>query len=290
MEKRRLGRTGHQSTVVTFGAFAIGYVNQDDADRAIQLVLDHGINHIDIAPGYDQAMERLAPWMPSIRDQVFLGSKTRLRTRDDAWRDVEQILQRMNVDNFDLFQLHAVLELDDLNLVMGTGGAIETLLEMRDQGLTRWIGITGHGPSVPATILEGLRRYDFDTVMFPLNATLARNQAYRRASEELLVEASARDVGVQIIKMIARGGWQGKTGDCRTWYDPYREQQDIDRSLWWVLSQPIHSAPSCGEISLLPKVLDAAERFRPLTSEEHKILATKKPSAPLPELAITVEK
>lgn len=287
MEKRRLGRTGHESTVVTFGAFAVGYVDQDEADRAIQLVRDHGVNHIDIAPGYGHAMERMAPWMPEIRDSMFLGSKTRYRLRDEAWRDVESILQRLNVETFDLFQLHSVADVDELDLVLSPGGAIETLLEMRDQGLTRWIGITGHGPDIPSTMLEALRRFDFDTVMFPLNPAVARNPLYRRDYEALLAEAGARDVGVQTIKMIARGGWNGETGDCRTWYDPHREQADIDRSLWWVLSQPVHTAPSCGEINLLPRVLDAAERFRPLSVEEQAAaVAAQKPPLPLPELAI----
>lgn len=287
MEKRRLGRTGHESTVVTFGAFAVGYVDQEEADQAIQLVLDHGLNHIDIAPGYGHAMERMAPWMPEIRTQVFLGSKTRLRTRDEAWRDVESILKRLNVETFDLFQLHAVADLYELDLATAPGGAIETLLEMREQGLTRWLGITGHGPSIPSIILEGLRRFDFDTVMFPLNPAVARNAVYRRDCEALLDEAANRDVGVQTIKMIARGGWNGETGDCRTWYDPHREQSDIDRSLWWVLSQPVHTAPSCGEITLLPRVLDAAERFRPLTEEQQAAaVAAQKPPRPLPELAI----
>ena len=287
MDRRRLGRTGHLSAVVTFGAFVVGYVDQDDADRAIQLALDHGVNHIDIAPTYGHSMERMAPWMPEIRNRVFLGSKTRFRTRDEAWRDVESILKRMNVEDFDLFQLHSVVTIDELDKATASGGALETLVEMRDQGLTKWLGITGHGPDVPSTILEALRRFDFDTVMFPLNPALARNPDYRRDSEALLAECEAQDVGVQTIKMIARGGWGDGPRDCHTWYDPHREQADIDRSLWWVLSQPMHTAPSSGEISLLPKVLDAAERFTPLTRDEQEgVVAAQNPPLPHPELAI----
>ena len=207
MERRRLGRTGHESTVVTFGAYSVGYLDQDEADRAIQMVLDHGVNHIDIAPTYGQSMERVAPWMPEIRDSVFLGSKTRFRTRDEAWRDVESIMKRMNVESFDLFQLHSVVNLHELDLATAGGGALETLVEMREQGLTKWLGITGHGPYVPSTILESLRRFDFDTVMFPLNPAMARDAGYRRDSEALLAECATRDIGVQTIKMIARGGW-----------------------------------------------------------------------------------
>ena len=287
MEKRTLGRTRHESTVVTFGAFALGYVDQDEADRAVRLALDHGVNHIDIAPSYGQSMERMAPWMPEIRDSVFLGSKTGLRTRDEAWRDVESIMKRMNVEDFDLFQLHSVGNLDELNRVTAEGGALETLVEMREQGLTRWLGITGHGPSIPSTILEGLRRFDFDTVMFPLNPAMERDADYRRDSEALLAECAERNVGIQTIKMIARGGWGAGARECHTWYDPHREQVDIDRSLWWVLSQPVHTAPSCGEISLFSRILDAAERYRPLTREEQAgVVASQRP--PQAHLALAI--
>ncbi len=287
MEKRVLGRTGHESTVVTFGAFSVGYVSQDEADEAIRLVLDHGVNHIDIAPSYGESMERMAPWMPEIRGDVFLGAKTRFRGRDDAWRDVESIFKRLNVEEFDLFQLHSVVNLDELDKATAKDGALETLVEMREQGLTRWLGVTGHGPYAPSAILEALRRFDFDTVMFPLNPAMARNPDYRRDSEELLAEANSKNVGIQTIKMIARGGWDDGARDCRTWYDPHREQADIDRSLWWVLSQPMHTAPSCGEISLLPKVLDAAERFHALSEAEREaVVAAQIPPYPHPELAI----
>ena len=287
METRILGRTGHRSAVVTFGGVLVGYVDQDEANRIIQLALDHGVNHVDIAPTYGEAMERMAPWMPEIRDRVFLGSKTRGRTRDEAWRDVESIMKRLNVETFDLFQLHAVINGDELDKVTATGGALETLLEMREQGLTKWLGITGHGPYVPSTILEGLRRFDFDTVMFPLNPAMAKDPDYRRDSEALLRECQARNLGVQTIKMIARGGWGDRPRDVQTWYDPHREQEDIDASLWWVLSHPMHTAPSCGEPTLLPKVLDAAERFKPLSLEEREaVLAKQRPPLPHPELAI----
>ncbi len=287
MEKRTLGRTGHESTVVTFGAFALGYVDQDEADRAIQLALDHGVNQVDIAPSYGQSMERIAPWMPEIRDSVFLGSKTRFFHRDAAWRDVESIMKRMNVEDFDLFQLHSICDLEQLNYATEKDGSLETLVEMREQGLTKWLGITGHGPSVPSTMLEALRRFDFDTVMFPLNPAMARDADYRRDSEALLAECAERNIGIQTIKMIARGGWSSYTRDCHTWYDPHRDQADIDRSLWWVLSQPMHTAPSCGEISLLSKILDAAERFRPLTREEQAaVVASQRPPRGHPALAI----
>ena len=151
MEKRRLGKTEHLSSVVTFGSYSIGKLDQDSADDVIQLSLEHGVNHIDIAPGYANAMERVAPWMPDLRSKMFLGAKTPMRTRDDAWRNVEDIMHRMNVDSFDLFQLHSVIDIATLDTVTSDDGALQTLIEMREQGLTQWIGITGHGPSVPRT-------------------------------------------------------------------------------------------------------------------------------------------
>ena len=288
MQKRTLGRTGHDSTVVSFGTYAVGYVDQDAADGAIQLVLDAGVNHFDIAPTYGHAMERVAPWMPEIRKRgIFIGAKTAVRDRDGAWRDVESIMQRMNIEDFDLFQLHSVGNMEQLELATAPGGSLETLVEMREQGLTKWLGITGHGPEVPATILEGLKRFDFDTVMFPLNPAAARDAAYRGVTTQLLAVCEERDIGVQTIKMIARGGWGNGDKDLNTWYDPHREQSDIDGSLWWVLSHGVHTAPSCGEISLLPKVLDAAERFSRLSADEMRVVEdAQRPPLPLPDLAI----
>lgn len=287
MEKRTLGRTGHQSTVVTFGTAGIGRVDQATADTAIRLVLDHGVNHVDIAPSYGEAMERMAPWMPEIRERVFLGSKTTGRTRSAAWEDIRSIMKRLNVESFDLFQLHSVGTMEILDEVTAPGGAVEALVELRDQGLTRWLGITGHGPQVPRVQLEALRRFDFDTIMFPVSAAMFRDPDYRRDAEALLAEANARDLGIQTIKMIARGGWGDREHDTSTWYDPHREQADIDCALWWVLTQPMHTAPSAGDVNLLPKVLDAAERFRPLSATEAEAaIAAQRPPLPHPALAI----
>ncbi len=287
MEKRRLGRTGHESTVVTFGTAGIGRVSQEVADVAVRQILEHGVNHIDIAPSYGEAMERMAPWMPKIRDSVFLGAKTRERSRHAAWENIESCMSRLGVESFDLFQLHSVGTMDDLDLVTGSGGALEALVELRDRGLTTWLGITGHGPDAPRVHREALERFDFDTVMFPLNATLYRNDEYREAAQELLSVANERDVGVHTIKMLARGGWGNGEREHSTWYDPHREQSEIDGALWWLLSQPMHTAPSVGDVQLLPRALDAAERFRPLSAEEQvAVVGRQQPPLPEPGLGI----
>ncbi len=287
MQKRTLGRTGHKSTIVTFGSYSIGKLAQPDADKVIQTCLDYGVNHVDIAPTYANAMERIAPWMPEIREKIFLGSKTSMRTRDEAWRNVENIMERMNVNSFDLFQLHSVINVDTLDQVMCKGGALETIIEMKEQGITKWLGITGHGPDVPETHIEALRRFDFDTVMFPVNAAMYSNHQYRTASEKLIEACHSKDVGIQVIKMIARGGWGNSTPDCDTWYDPHRDQVSIDRALWWQLSQPVHTAPSCGEASLLPMVLNSAERFQMLTpGAQDDVILSQSPPNLEPKLAI----
>lgn len=288
METRRLGRTEHMSSVVTFGAFAVGRgVDQAEADAAVDLVLSRGVNHIDVAPSYGQAMERLAPLMPAIRDQVFLGAKTGERSYKDAWDGIRSCQQRLGVEEFDLFQLHSVSTFKDLDAATADGGALQALIEMREQGLTRFLGITGHGPDAPRVHLEALRRFDFDTIMFPVSPAIYRNAAYRRDAEALLAEAAARDVGVQTIKMLARGGWGGREREINVWYDPHREQPDIDRSLWFVLSQPVHTAPSTGDLRLLPKILDAAARFRPQSeAEQAEAIAAQRPPMPEPGLGI----
>tara|TARA_B100000686_G_scaffold54897_1_gene59161 strand:+ start:2583 stop:3449 length:867 start_codon:yes stop_codon:yes gene_type:complete len=287
MEKRRLGKTNHHSTVVTFGAYSIGKLTQDRADNVIQKCLDYGVNHIDIAPGYADSMERVAPWMPELRDHMFLGSKTPMRTRDEAWQNIEDIMTRMNVDSFDLFQLHAVIDIETLDQVTSSNGALKALVEMKEQGLTKWLGITGHGPTVPKTHIEALNRFDFDTVMFPVNASMYKNKEYRLDAEKLISICNQKDVGIQTIKMIARGGWGSKLKDLGTWYDPYRSQEEIDTALWWQLSQPIHTAPSCGEYKLLEKILDSAERFKQLDLDEQEcIVASQKISQPEEKLAL----
>ena len=287
MEKRRLGRTEHHSTVVTIGTAGLGKVTQEVADSSVELMLQHGVNHVDIAPTYGEAMERMAPWINKIRGDVFLGSKTRARTKSEAWDNIHSIMDRLGVESFDLFQLHSVGLMEDLNTVTGPGGALEALVELKERGLTRFIGITGHGPEVTKVHLEALRRFDFDTIMFPVSASIFKNPDYKESALELLATANERDLGVQTIKMLARGGWGERERETSTWYDPHREQPEIDKALWWVLSQPMHTAPSAGEVTLWPKVLDAAERFNPLTAtQQEEVIASQQPPLPEPGLGI----
>jgi aryl-alcohol dehydrogenase-like predicted oxidoreductase len=275
MEKRRLGRTDHMSTVVTFGSAGIGRVGQDVADQAVDVALKHGVNHFDVAPSYGEAELRLGPWMPRIRDQIFLGCKTQARTKAGAWDELRRSLDRLRVDRFDLYQLHAVGTVEELDKCTGPGGAMEAIVEARDQGLTRWIGITGHGHDAPATHAEALRRFDFDTVMLPLNFILYADPRYRADFDRLIAMTQAKDVGVHILKSVAKGPWGDQQRTHTTWYEPFADQSHIDEAVSFVLSQPVTTICSAGDVNVLPMVLDAAERYRPmLDSSQRELLAT----------------
>ena len=275
MERRRLGRTGHQSSVVALGTAAIGKVDQTTADRAIQTALDAGVNHVDVAPSYGEAELRLAPWMPRIRDRIFLGCKTRERAREAAKAELGRSLERLGVDRLDLYQLHAVSKLADLDACTAAGGALEALVEAREEGLVRWLGITGHTHDAPATQLEALRRFDFDTVMFPLNFVLWAIPEYRRDAEALLAACRAREVGVHVIKSVAKDPWGDRPRTHATWYEPFTDPATIDRAVAFVLSQPITTLCSVGDVTVLPTVLAAAERYRPLDAgAQQSLLAT----------------
>lgn len=275
MEKRRLGRTGHLSSVVTFGAAGIGRATQDVADRALEAALAHGVNHIDVAPRYGDAELRLRPWMGRIRQDVFLGVKTIERTREGAKAELGRSLERLGTDRLDLYQLHSVGKLADLDACTAGGGALEALVAAREEGLVRWLGITGHTHEAPRTHLEALRRFDFDTVMFPLNFVLWAIPEYRRSAEALLRECARRDVGVHIIKSVAKDPWAGRPKTHTTWYEPFTDDAIIEQAVAFVLSRPVTTLCSAGDVTVLPKVLAAAERFRPLDATEEQELAAR---------------
>lgn len=261
MEQRRLGRTDHMSSVVALGAASLGKVDQDTADEAIDFAFAHGVNHVDVAPTYGEAELRLAPWMPDHRDNIFLGCKTTERTRDGAKAQLHRSLERLGVDHFDLYQLHAVCWMEDLDAAMAAGGAIEAVTEARDEGLVRNIGITGHELSVTSVHAEALRRFPFDTVMFPLNLKLHADEEYRRSYETLMELVTTNDVGVHIIKAVAKAPWGDRDHTHNTWYEPWDDPEQIDPAIAFVLSQPIATMCSAGDVGVMRKFIEAAERY-----------------------------
>jgi len=253
------------SSVVIFGAFAVGQLEQDQADETMQLVLDHGVNHIDIAPSYYDAELRVGPWMEGYRDRFFLGCKTGIRDREGAWREAHESLERLRTDKFDLYQLHAVTTMEELDACFARGGSLEALARARDEGLTRYLGITSHGLQAPAVQMEALRRFDFDSLLLPLNFTLWARDDYRRDMQALLEMANDRDVGIMAIKAWAKKPWDdGEKHVYDTWYQPFDDPAMIEQGLRFTLSHPVTAAISAGDARLLPMILEAAERYQPL--------------------------
>lgn len=268
MEKRKFGRTGHMSSIIVFGAFAVGQVSQQEADATMELLMEHGVNHIDVAPSYHDAELRLGPWLEKYRDRFFLGCKTQLRRRSEARAEIERSLGRLRVEAFDLLQLHAVTTMEELDECFAPGGSLEAILEARDEGLTHYVGITSHGWQAPAVQLEALKRFDFDSLLFPLNFKMWADDAYRRDLTELLQVAAERDVGTMAIKTWAREPWREESPEYHTWYKPFDGAEMVERTLRFTLSQPITAAISAGDSRLLPAILAAAERFAPMDEQE----------------------
>ena len=263
MQQRRLGRTGHQSSVLIYGAAALAEVDQDTADASVQLALDAGINHFDVAASYGDAELRLGPWMGRIRDRIFLATKTGLRDRDDAWAQVNRSLERLETDRLDLIQVHAVGDLEELDLVTRPGGSLEAVVRARDEGLAAAIGITGHGQQAPATHAEALRRFPFDTVLTPLNWVLGQDPAYMADYRTLVAEVQAQDAGLMIIKAASRRNWPSQEAHAyTTWYEPFDDQERIDAAVAWVLSHPeVTGIATPGDVRLLPLVVEAERRL-----------------------------
>jgi predicted aldo/keto reductase-like oxidoreductase len=272
MKTRRLGRTGHESTLAIFGSAAFFEISQADADDAMELVIKAGVNHIDVAPSYGDAEERLGSWLAKERERFFLGCKTAKRTKEEAVEEMQRSLELLQVDSFDLYQLHAVGTLEELDQVMGPDGALEAIIEARKEGLTRFIGITGHGMEAPSVFLEALNRFDFDTVLFALNFILFANPDFRRDAEELLRQCQERDVGVMIIKSIAKGPWGELPRARNTWYQPFEEPEMIQRAVDFVLSQDVTGLITAGDTVLFPKVVEACENYNPMSPEDQEAL------------------
>jgi len=277
MEKRRFGRTGHKSTVAIFGAAAFFELTQEKADEVMEYVLSMEINHIDVAPSYGEAETRLGPWLAKERDRFFLGCKTMERSKEAAAGELRQSLEILQVDRFDLFQLHAVTNMDELDQVTASGGALEAILEAKEEGLLDYIGITGHGLEVPKVFLEAIARFEFDSVLFPINFVLYDNPTYRDKAHTLLQTCQELDIGTMIIKHIARGPWGDNEKTHTTWYRPFEEMDWIQNCVNFALSQPITGICTPGDINLLPLVVEACQNFQPMNpvSQEELISTTK---------------
>jgi predicted aldo/keto reductase-like oxidoreductase len=270
------GRTGHISTRIIFGAAALSAVSQADADRTMDLIIEHGINHIDTAASYGDAELRLGPWMAKHRADFFLATKTGERTYDAAYDEIRRSLERLQTDQVDLIQLHNLVDKAEWETAMGPGGALDAAIQAREEGLVRFIGVTGHGTEVPARHSESLARFGFDSILLPYNYPMMANPQYAHDFETVVATAKEREVAVQTIKGITRAPWGDRPQTTATWYEPLQDQDAIDTAVWWVLGREGVFLNTVGDITILPKVLDAAERFqtRPTNEEMTALVNT----------------
>jgi aryl-alcohol dehydrogenase-like predicted oxidoreductase len=265
--KQPFGRTGHMSTRTIFGAAALSSVTQAEADQTLELLLKYGVNHIDTAASYGESELRIGPWMPQYRDRFFLATKTGERTYDKAKAEFERSLKRLQVDAVDLIQLHYLVDEEEWKTAMGSGGVLEYLQEARDQGLVRFIGVTGHDVAVTRMHKKSLEHFDFDSVLLPFNYLMMQNDTYAAGFYDILQMAKERYFAVQTIKSICRRPYPGERTHA-TWYEPLTDQASIDRAVHWVLGQEGVFLNTAGDIGMLPKVLDAASRFETRPSHE----------------------
>ncbi len=261
------GRSGHQSTRTIFGAAALSQVNQEEADQTMELLLEYGVNHIDVAASYGEAERRVGPWMEQYRNEFFLATKTENRTYTGAKEELQRSLEKLRVDYVDLWQMHFLIEEEDWQTAMGPGGALEAFIEAKESGLARYLGVTGHELRVVNFHKRCLERYDFDSVLLPYNPVLMQNPVYADEFESLMTICRERNVAVQTIKSLSKGPWKEKERTRATWYEPYEDQAYIDALVHWVLSRPGIFLNTVGDIHLLPRVLDAARRFEEGSSQ-----------------------
>jgi aryl-alcohol dehydrogenase-like predicted oxidoreductase len=259
--KAPFGSTGHESTRTIFGAAALGSVSHGDAERTLETLLDHGVNHIDTAASYGDSELRIASWLARHRDSFFVATKTGKRDYAAAREEIRRSLDRLGVDRVDLLQLHNLVDVIEWEFALREGGALEAAIEARDEGLIRFIGVTGHGLTVARMHGRSLERFPFDSVLLPYSYIQMRDRRYATDFEELAATCTERGIAIQTIKSISLAPWDGRTSTASTWYEPLREQADIDLAVHWVLGRPGIFLNTAGDVTLLPKVLDAARRF-----------------------------
>lgn len=275
-----LGRTGHRSTLITLGGAIFIYpIRQRKEEQFITYALDHGINHIDVAPTYGDAEVRLGKWVKEYRESLFLACKTRQRTEEGAAKELKRSLSRLQTDYLDLYQLHGLDSAEELGLALSEKGAIQAIVKAKEQDLVRHIGITSHNPE---NILEALQAFDFDTVLLPINYILQAHPEPKNDYRPVLALANKRNLGVIAMKAVAKGPWPSDQKQQNTWYQPFDTQKEVEEAVWFTLSQQVTTATSSSDIEIAKMMIDAAERFTPMKEiTQYKLLATASRYQPL---------
>ena len=266
IDRAPFGATGHESSRVIFGAAVLGSVSKAEADTALQHLLEHGINHIDVAASYGDAELRIATWLKE--HDFFIATKTGERTYSAAREQIRRSLDRLGVDRIDSIQLHNLVDVIEWDIALGPNGALEAAIEAREEGLVRFIGVTGHGLPVAEMHRRSLERFPFDSVLAPYNYVQMRDPRYAETFEALAAVCAERQVALQTIKSLALRRWEGRPKSASTWYEPLRDQADIDLAVHWVLGRPEAFLLTAGDVDILPRLLDAAERYQQRPPDE----------------------
>ena len=274
MEKRSLGRTGHKSTLITLGGASIRPNTHKESEEFIRFALDHGVNHVDVAPTYGngEAETILGKWVKEYRGSLFLACKTQKRTKKEAREELERSLKRLQTDYIDLYQLHGLDDPDELRTALGENGATKAILEAKEQGLVKHIGITSHNPE---NIMKSLEGFDFDTVLLPVNYVLHAHPEPKNDYEPVLSLAKKRNLGIIAMKTMAKRPWPTEEHQYKCWYEPFDTQKEVDEALWFALSQYVTTAASCSDIRIAKMMIDSAERYTPMREEEQRRLLQK---------------
>jgi aryl-alcohol dehydrogenase-like predicted oxidoreductase len=273
MEKRAFGRTGYRSTLITLGAAVFMHpISFIEEESFVRFFIDHGVNHIDVAPSYGDAELRLGRWVKEYRKNFFLGCKTNKRTKKEASEELKRSLTRLQTDHFDLYQLHGLDDPEELKVALGEDGAMSSILEAKQQGLVKNIGITSHNPE---NILKALKAFDFDSVLLPVNYVLRAHAVPTNNYEPVLSLTTQRNLGVIAMKSMAKGPWptERKTHNC--WYQPFQTQKEVDEALWFTLSQGVTTAATSSDQTIARMMIDAAERYTPMTQNGQQELLKK---------------
>jgi aryl-alcohol dehydrogenase-like predicted oxidoreductase len=258
------GRTGHNSTRLLFGAAALGGMRQEKADSVLEMVMQAGINHFDVAASYGDAELRLAPFLKDHRNDIFLATKTGDRKGSEARASIERSLTRMEVDQIDLIQFHNLAQDADWEIAMGEGGALEAAIAAQEEGLVRFIGVTGHGTRIAEMHLKSLARYDFASVLLPYNHSMMQEATYASEFEQLYALCAEKSVAMQTIKSIARRRWREDDPSPKfSWYEPLREDEPLTRAVHWVLRRQNLFLNTTSDATLLPKIFAAVDSFDP---------------------------
>ena len=274
--RQAFGRTGHTSSRIIFGAYALSNATQKEADQVLELLLEHGVNHIDAARMYGNAEKLVGAWMKKHRDDFFMATKSRSRTYEGAWKDLRHSLDLLSVDHVDLWQLHGLTNQAGWEKVMGPGGALEAFLEARDKGLARYLGVTGHGNRVAGMHLQSLDRVAFDSVLLPYNYCQMQIVGYAADFGRLIEVCRQRDVAVQTTKAIARRPiGKGPRKYNTYFYEPLETDEAIEKSVHWAMGLPESFVITAGDMQFVARILESAERFerRPLDEEMNLLVS-----------------